>query len=65
MSFDQSYEYGGGSDPKATFHPSLTINITNCSNQVRKSQVGCHHSQKSLDQNIAPVVHSVYIPCEL
>ena len=63
MSFEQSNKEGGGSDTKATFQPSLTINITNCSNHVRK--VGGHYAQQSFDQKISSVVHSVYIPCEL
>ena len=45
VSFDQSDKEGGRSDAKATFQPSLTISITNCSDHVRKSQVGGHHVQ--------------------
>ena len=60
MSFDQSNKEGGGSDTKATLQPSFTINITNWSKHVRKSQVGGHHPQ-----NISSVVFSVYIPYEL
>ena len=60
VSFDQSDKEGGGSNAKATFQPSFTINITNCSDHVRKSQVGGRHVQ-----NISSVVFSVHIPYEL